>query len=98
MGKKTAFVLIFAMVVLLSIHTVLGDDNFMENAKDRITDAASAAKGAAEGLSESTSDAFKEARETTSTWTDWFNGKLKDMGIKDDDRDDTGHAKAPESE
>ncbi|KAB2619605.1 hypothetical protein D8674_015474 [Pyrus ussuriensis x Pyrus communis] len=81
---KIAFVLIFSLVLLISIHAVLGDDNFMETAK-----------GAAESMSESASDAFKEAKETTSTWGDWFKDKFHDVGLGSEDHDHS--SKTPES-
>ncbi|KAB2628113.1 hypothetical protein D8674_032908 [Pyrus ussuriensis x Pyrus communis] len=97
---KIAFVLIFTLVLLMSIQAVLGDDDFVETAKDHINTAATAAKDAADSVSKS--DAFKEAKETASTLGGWFTDKFHDMGFgsDDDDDDDDDHdssSKAPKS-
>ncbi|KAM1012485.1 hypothetical protein ACFX13_043324 [Malus domestica] len=90
---KIAFVLIFTLMLLMSIQAVLGDDDFLETAKDHINTAATAAKDAADSVSKS--DAFKEAKETASTWGDWFTDKFHS---DDDDDDHDSSSKAPKSE
>lgn len=73
---KISFVLIFALVLILSIHihTVFGDED--KDMMDKASDAASSAKHAAENFGEHASHAMDEAKDKTSSWADWLKGKF----------------------
>ncbi|PRQ27051.1 hypothetical protein RchiOBHm_Chr6g0301201 [Rosa chinensis] len=81
---KTSFVFIFALVLIISvhIHSVFGDED--KDMIDKASDAAGKAKNAAENFGHKASNAAQEARETGSSWADWFKGKFSDMGGDDD--------------
>ncbi|CAK7346358.1 unnamed protein product [Dovyalis caffra] len=79
---KTAFVTVLSLVLLLSIsRTVVGTENQAETIYNQMNQAASQVKETMESVSNSLGNKMEEAKETTSSWTGWFNHVLQNMGL-----------------
>ena len=82
MAKIGVVVLILSLVLFLSIHSVLAEDqSLVQTAVDHVSEAATTVvKNAAENLSNHVGEAVEKVKETTTWWAkcfDWFHDVLK---------------------
>ena len=82
MAKIGVIVLVLSLVLVLSIHSVLAEDQgLVQIAADHVTNAATTAvNNAAENFSNRVGEAMEKVQRTTTFWAncfDWFHGVLK---------------------
>jgi predicted metalloprotease len=82
MAKIGVVVVVLSLVLVLSIHSVLAEDQgLVQTAADHVTNAASTVvKNAADNLSNHVGEAVEKVKETTTFWAkcfDWFHGVIK---------------------
>lgn len=78
---KIGVVLVFvlSLVLVLSIHSVLADDdvNHVQAAVDNVNEAVTTVHEAATNTANSVNTAVDNAKETTSSWFQWFRDILE---------------------
>ena len=71
---KISLVLVFLLALILSIQIVVGDDKL---SPEQVHEAISAFKDAAQSTSNAVGNAAESVKDTSSSWTDWANDKLR---------------------
>jgi cell shape-determining protein MreC len=72
MAKIGVVVLVLSLVLVLSIHSVLAEESFVQTAADHINKVASSVKDTVENLKTTVGEAVDDAKQSTETWTEWF--------------------------
>ena len=72
MAKIGVVVLVLSLVLVLSIHSVLAEESFVQTAADQINKAASSVQDTVENLKTTVGEAVDDAKQSTETWTEWF--------------------------
>ncbi|XVF73756.1 hypothetical protein PTKIN_Ptkin13bG0007700 [Pterospermum kingtungense] len=85
---KSALVVVLALVLIISIQFVVGDDIFSQEQVDKFT---SNVKDAAQNVAENVED-------TSSSWSSWAKEQLRDFGLlSPKEIVSAGSASAPEN-
>ncbi|KAI3408715.1 SANT domain-containing protein [Psidium guajava] len=93
---KIALALVLSLLLVLAVQSAARGDALSPVA-DQLGQAAASAKGAAQSMGTAAKEAAEDAKDTASSWSDWFTGKLKGFGLYNSDSDQSEPAAAPVS-